>query len=127
MRNYEDVLGGTVDVGVHSIFLQLTCEYGIIGLLMSSFITIITFAGMYKIAFSSTIESDMVRVALFWSAISIGYGLTFAPFVSYSRFLLGFMLSALIFVLWKPEKIRAALVKPFPALVGNSETTIVPL
>ena len=127
MRIYEDVLDGTLDVGVHSIFLQLACEYGIIGLLMGSFIAIITFAGLCKISFSNTIENDMVRVALFWSAISIGYGLTSSPFVSYSRFLLGFMLSGLIFVLWKPEKSRAALVKPFPALVGNSETTIVPL
>jgi len=127
MRNYEDALGQTDSIGVHSIFLQLTCEYGIIGLLMGSFIAIITIAAVCKIVFSNTTESDMVRVALFWSAISIGYGLTSSPFVSYSRFLFGFMLSGLIFVLWKPEKIRAALVKPFPALVGNSETAIVPL
>jgi len=117
-RNYTDILGEMELIGVHSVLIQLACEYGIIGLIMGTTVLVVTVFAVYRMAFTGTTDNDMVAMALIWSAVMISYNFLFSPFNGDSRFYYGLMFSGLVAVLLRCDTGMVVLRARFPAPAG---------
>ncbi len=114
-RNYTDILEEMETVGVHSVLIQLACEYGVIGLIAGTTVFAVAVFAMLRMTFTGETDNDMVTMALIWSAVMISYNFLFSPFNGDSRFYYGFMFSGLVAMLLKSDTGRAVVRARSPA------------
>lgn len=122
-RNYTDILGEMESIGVHSVLIQLACEYGVIGLIVGTTVLVVTVFAVYRMTFTGTTDNDMVTIALIWSAVMVSYNFLFSPFNGDSRFYYGLMFSGLVAVLLGFDADRAVVRarSPAPAAVPEED------
>jgi hypothetical protein len=103
-RNYVSIIGSQEVIGIHSIFIQLACEYGIVGISFVSSVIFINLWALYRLILGDFAVSNFARGGLVWASAMIGYNTLFSPFAGDSRFIYGIIFSGVLAILFEHRK-----------------------
>ena len=112
-RNYVSIIGSQEVIGIHSIFIQLACEYGVIGVIFVSLVITINIFIIYQVMLGNFAVSNFATAGLVWASAMIGYNTLFSPFSGDSRFIYGLLFSGILasFLEFRKTKLSGTLVE----------------
>jgi O-antigen ligase len=100
-RSYVSIIGKQELLGIHSIFVQFACEYGILGVIFVSLVVFINIWALYYLSLGGVVLSNFARSGLVWAFTMIGYNTIFSPFAGDARFQYGLLFSGILAILLK--------------------------